>query len=69
MSLDFIGQARMLYEHVATLKNAGSTEDSLVYFRTSSDFRHYTLLELPHNSDLVPPAAGALEYHAPIMRN
>ncbi|MEO7954246.1 MAG: 1,2-phenylacetyl-CoA epoxidase subunit PaaC [Polaromonas sp.] len=69
MSLDFIGQARMLYEHVATLKNDGSTEDSLVYFRNAADFRNYTLLELPHNSGLVPTAAGDRDYAATIVRN
>ena len=69
MSLDLIGQARMLYEHVATLKNDGSTEDSLAYFRDAPEFRNYTLLELPHNSGLVPTAAADRDYAATIVRN
>lgn len=69
MSLDLIGQARMLYAHVATLKNDGSTEDSLAYFRDAPDFRNYTLLELPHNNGLVPTAAGDRDYAATIVRN
>ena len=69
MSLDLIGQARMLYEHVATLKNDGSTEDSLAYFRDAPEFRNYTLLELPHNSGLVPSAAADRDYAATIVRN
>ena len=69
MSLDLIGQARMLYEHVANLKNDGSTEDSLAYFRSAHEFRNYTLLELPHNSGLVPTAAGDRDYAATIVRN
>ena len=69
MSLDLIGQARMLYEHVANLKNDGSTEDSLAYFRDVPDFRNYTLLEQPHNSGLVPTAAADRDYAATIVRN
>ena len=69
MSLDLIGQARMLYEHVATLKNDGSTEDSLAYFRDAPEFRNYTLLELSHNSGLVPAAAADRDYAATIVRN
>ena len=69
MSLDLIGQARMLYEHVATLKNDGSTEDSLAYFRDAPEFRNYTLLELPHNSGLVPTASADRDYAATIVRN
>lgn len=69
MSLDLIGQARMLYEHVAKLKNDGSTEDSLAYFRDVPEFRNYTLLEQPHNSGLVPTAAADRDYAATIVRN
>ena len=69
MSLDLIGQARLLYQHVATLKNDGSTEDQLAYFRDEPDFRNYTLLELPHSSALAPTAAGDRDYAATIVRN
>jgi ring-1,2-phenylacetyl-CoA epoxidase subunit PaaC len=69
MSLDLIGQARLLYQHVATLRNDGSTEDSLAYFRDVPDFRNYTLLELPHSTALAPTAAADRDYAATIARN
>ena len=69
MSLDLIGQARMLYAHAAVLKSDGSTEDSLAYFCDAQDFRNYTLLELPHNNGLVPTASANRDYAATIVRN
>lgn len=69
MALDLIGQARLLYQHVATLKGDGSTEDRLAYFRDVPDFRNYTLLELPHSTALAPTAAGDRDYGATIVRN
>ena len=74
-SLDLIGQARMLYQHVAKLKNAGNldedqvTEDTLAYFRNEPEFRNYTLLELPHRAALVPAASGDRDYAVTIVRN
>ena len=49
ISVDLIGQARMLYQHAASLKGDGATEDTLAYFRDAPDFRNFTLLELPHS--------------------
>jgi ring-1,2-phenylacetyl-CoA epoxidase subunit PaaC len=64
ISVDLIGQARMLYQHAATLDPKGAflrgikalqdhaspvTEDTLAYFRGAPDFRNFTLLELPHS--------------------
>ena len=49
ISVDLIGQARMLYQHAAVLKSDGATEDTLAYFRDAPDFRNFTLLELPHS--------------------
>ena len=69
MSLDLIGQARLLYQHVAALKNDGSTEDGLAYFRDVPEFRNYTMLELPHSTALAPTAAGDRDYAATIVRN
>lgn len=69
MALDLIGQARLLYQHVATLKGNGSTEDRFAYFRDVPDFRNYTLLELPHSTALAPTAAGDRDYGATIVRN
>ena len=69
ISLDLIGQARLLYQHVATLKNDGSTEDALAYFRDASEFRNYTLLELPHHGALVGYAVDNRDYAVTIVRN
>lgn len=69
MSLDLIGQARLLYQHVAALKNDGSTEDGLAYFRDVPDFRNYTMLELPHSTAMAPTAANDRDYAATIVRN
>jgi len=69
MSLDLVGQARLLYQHVATLKNDGGTEDKLAYFRDVPEFRNYTLLELPHSTALAATAANDRDYAATIVRN
>jgi ring-1,2-phenylacetyl-CoA epoxidase subunit PaaC len=69
ISLDLIGQARLLYQHIATLKNDGSTEDSLAYFRDAREFRNYTLLELPHHGALVGYAVDNRDYAVTIVRN
>ena len=69
-SLDLIGQARLLYQHVAALRKDGrTTEDLLAYFRDVPDFRNYTLLELPHRTALAPTAAGDRDYAVTIARN
>ncbi|PKO40212.1 MAG: phenylacetate-CoA oxygenase subunit PaaI [Betaproteobacteria bacterium HGW-Betaproteobacteria-3] len=83
ISLDLIGQARLLYQHAAGRVNAdadangngngSATEDSLAYFRGVHQFRNYTLLELPH----FPAATGLLaataradrDYATTITRN
>lgn len=64
MSLDLIGQARMLYQHAAGVAGDGATEDSLAYFRDAADFRNYTLLELPHAS-----GTSERDYATTIVRN
>jgi ring-1,2-phenylacetyl-CoA epoxidase subunit PaaC len=64
MSLDLIGQARMLYQHAASVKGDGVTEDGLAYFRGDAEFLNYTLLELPHGAD---PAGR--DYATTIVRN
>ncbi len=68
LSLDLIGQARLLYQLAATLKGHGTTEDSLAYFRDAGEFRNYTLLELPH-STLSGEAKGERDYAVTIVRN
>jgi ring-1,2-phenylacetyl-CoA epoxidase subunit PaaC len=69
ISLDLIGQARLLYQHAAQLKGNGATEDSLAYFRDVGEFRNYTLLELPHHGPLAGPARADLDYATTIARN
>jgi ring-1,2-phenylacetyl-CoA epoxidase subunit PaaC len=64
MSLDLIGQARMLYQHAATVAGDGTTEDSLAYFRDANEYRNYALLELPHASDV-----SERDYAVTIVRN
>jgi ring-1,2-phenylacetyl-CoA epoxidase subunit PaaC len=58
ISLDLIGQDRLLYQHAAQVQGKGATEDSLAYFRDEKDFRSFTLLELPHHGPLAGTAAA-----------
>jgi ring-1,2-phenylacetyl-CoA epoxidase subunit PaaC len=69
ISLDLIGQARLLYQHAAALKGGDATEDQLAYFRDAMEFRNYTLLELPHHGPLAGTAAGDRDYATTIARN
>jgi ring-1,2-phenylacetyl-CoA epoxidase subunit PaaC len=69
-SLDLIGQARLLYQHVATVRKDGKTsEDLLAYFRDVPEFKNYTMLELPHSTALAPTASGDRDYAVTIARN
>jgi ring-1,2-phenylacetyl-CoA epoxidase subunit PaaC len=45
ISLDLIGQARNFYQYAADLKNDGGTEDTLAYFRETSEFLNCLLVE------------------------
>jgi ring-1,2-phenylacetyl-CoA epoxidase subunit PaaC len=69
ISLDLVGQARLLYQHAATLIGDGATEDTLAYFRGGREFRNFTLLELPHHGPLAGPAAAERDYATTIARN
>ena len=69
ISLDLIGQARLLYQLVASLKGGNTTEDHLAYFRDTHEFRNYTLLELPHHGPLSGYAKASLDYGTTIVRN
>jgi ring-1,2-phenylacetyl-CoA epoxidase subunit PaaC len=68
-ALDLIGQARLLYQHVSDLRQDGSDEDSLAYFRDASAFLNCTMLELPHSTALAPTAKGERDYAVTITRN
>ncbi len=48
ITLDLIGQSRNFYQYAASLKNDGSTEDSLAYLRTEREFKNLLITELPN---------------------
>ncbi len=73
ISVDLIGQARLLYQHIATVTPTLATscaalppvtEDTLAYFRDAPEFRNFTLLELPHSVE-----GGERDYAVTIVRN
>jgi ring-1,2-phenylacetyl-CoA epoxidase subunit PaaC len=73
ISLDLIGQARLLYSHAATLEHAlngtQNTEDDYAYFRNEGEFRNCTLVELPHAGPLAGTARSDRDYAVTIVRN
>jgi ring-1,2-phenylacetyl-CoA epoxidase subunit PaaC len=73
MSLDLIGQARLLYTHAAsldeTLTGQRHTEDDYAYFRSEREFANYTLAELPHYGPLAGSAHADKDYAVTIVRN
>nr|WP_231402859.1 1,2-phenylacetyl-CoA epoxidase subunit PaaC [Caenimonas aquaedulcis] len=69
IGLDLIGQARLLYQHAASLMGDGVTEDSLAYFRDAPQFRNWTLVELPHHGPLAGTVAADRDYATTIVRN
>jgi ring-1,2-phenylacetyl-CoA epoxidase subunit PaaC len=69
ISLDLVGQSRLLYQHAASLIGHGATEDKLAYFRDAREFRNFTLLELPHHGPLAGTASADRDYATTIVRN
>ena len=69
VSLDLIGQARLLYQEAARRIGGDATEDTLAYFRDAPAFRNYTLLELPHRVGLVGYAQSDIDYSVTLVRN
>jgi ring-1,2-phenylacetyl-CoA epoxidase subunit PaaC len=73
MSLDLIGQARLLYSHAAVLEaaltGAAKTEDDYAYWRAEREFANYTLVELPHCGPLAATAHADKDYAVTIVRN
>ena len=45
ISLDLIGQARLLYQYAAEIQEEGKTEDDLAYLRDAWDFKNVLLVE------------------------
>lgn len=50
ISLDCVGQARLLLSLAGAREALGRDEDALAYLRDESAFRNYTLLELPNGN-------------------
>lgn len=48
IALDLIGQARNFYQYAASLRDDGSTEDTLAYLREADEFRNCLLVEQPN---------------------
>ncbi|HEX6916023.1 MAG TPA: 1,2-phenylacetyl-CoA epoxidase subunit PaaC [Chitinophagaceae bacterium] len=48
IALDYVGQARNLYQYAAELKGEGTTEDSLAYLRNDREYLNCLLVELPN---------------------
>jgi len=73
LSLDLIGQARLLYTHAGRIEGALTgtprNEDDYAYWRAESAFRNYTLLELPHAGPMVATSAAARDYAVTIVRH
>ncbi|MEX3935481.1 1,2-phenylacetyl-CoA epoxidase subunit PaaC [Paraburkholderia phymatum] len=73
MSLDLIGQARLLYTHAAelekTLTGKSRTEDDFAFFRAEREFANYTLAELPHVGPLSGTTHADKDYAVTIARN
>ncbi len=69
LSLDLIGQARLLYQHAAGLLGDGSTEDTLAYFRDAPAYRNWVICELPHQLALAPLLRGERDFAVTIARN
>ena len=69
ISLDLIGQARLVYQHAAAQVGGGATEDTLAYFRDAPQFRNWTLAELPQHGPLAGTAKADRDYATTIVRN
>ena len=48
ISLDQIGQARLLYQYAAEIEGEGKSEDDMVAFRDNREFRNILLVEQPN---------------------
>ncbi len=67
ISLDLVGQARLVLSHTAALEGNGRDEDALAYFRDESQFRNWTLAELPNGA--TTGATARDDYASTIVRN
>ncbi len=68
VSLDLIGQARLLYQLAARREN--KSEDFYAYWRDEKAFRNFTLCELPHSlQPLSGNSKAERNYAVTIVRN
>jgi ring-1,2-phenylacetyl-CoA epoxidase subunit PaaC len=63
VALDSLGQARLIYSHLARFEGRGRDEDQLAYFRDDHEFLNATLVELPNSSSF-----GSRDYAMPIAK-
>ena len=63
IGLDLIGQARLLYTHVAELEGAGREEDNYAYLRDAPQYRNLLLVEQP-NGDFAKTIVRQFLYSA-----
>ena len=68
VALDLLGQARLLYQHAASLEGGEASEDHYAYFRDVAGFRNFTMLELP-NGGVASAGAADPDYAFTIVRN
>lgn len=69
LSLDLIGQARLLYQHAAAIEGGGKTEDHYAYWRGEAEFRNFTLCELPHHLGADARSRTERDYAVTVVRN
>ena len=63
IALDYIGEARNVYQYAAEVENAGRAEDDLAYLRGERDFKNLLLVEQP-NGDFGQTVARLFFYEA-----
>lgn len=68
-ALDLIGQARLLYSHAAKLAGENKTEDDYAYWRGETEFRNWTLVELPNSAIGCGTVQQSMDYAITIARN
>jgi ring-1,2-phenylacetyl-CoA epoxidase subunit PaaC len=68
VTLDLVGQARLLLAHAGRVEDRGRDEDQLAFLRDVPEFRNATLAELP-TSGVASARAASGDYAIAIIRN
>lgn len=63
IALDYIGQARLLYQYAAQIKGENCSEDDLAYLRDAHEFKNCLLVEMP-NGDFAMTISKLVLYSA-----